>query len=110
MARWVVSHAPTLQEILADDPITNHIGLDKELGETFVPNQGVFSISLPRSGPAAISAVTMHVIGQYQLHDASASLSMTYIRLAKVRIAMGTPCKLICLSTAPFSIATAGMP
>ncbi|MEZ5557667.1 MAG: AAA family ATPase [Pseudomonadales bacterium] len=40
---WVVSHAPALQDVLARDPAINHIRLDKELSETFVHDQDLFS-------------------------------------------------------------------
>ncbi len=39
---WVVSHAPALQTVLEDDPAASCIRLEKELGETFVPEQGPF--------------------------------------------------------------------
>lgn len=39
---WVVSHAPWLVEVLAEDDVTNHIKLDKELGETFVRGLDMF--------------------------------------------------------------------
>lgn len=39
---WVVSHAPELQALLEDDPVTTHVRLDKELSETFVQDQGPF--------------------------------------------------------------------
>lgn len=39
---WVVSHAPWLVEVLADEDVTNHIELDKELGETFVKGLRTF--------------------------------------------------------------------
>ena len=39
---WIVSHAPTLQQVLLDDPSTSHIELDKELSETFAHDQSLF--------------------------------------------------------------------
>ncbi|MEM7019019.1 MAG: AAA family ATPase [Pseudomonadota bacterium] len=41
---WVVSHAPALQEVLAGDPLLNHIELDKDLGETFVQGQDLLDM------------------------------------------------------------------
>ena len=38
---WVVSHAPSLQEVLQGDPATNPILLDKELSETFIQGQNL---------------------------------------------------------------------
>jgi len=39
---WVVSHAPALIEALTEETSTNHLELDKELGETFVHDQSPF--------------------------------------------------------------------
>ncbi|GGX71528.1 AAA family ATPase [Saccharospirillum salsuginis] len=38
---WVVSHAPSLQEVLEGDSATNPILLDKELSETFIQGQNL---------------------------------------------------------------------
>ena len=39
---WVVSHAPYLVETIGADEDTNHIELDKDLGETFVHDRDPF--------------------------------------------------------------------
>jgi len=39
---WVVSHSPVLEAVLTEDPVTRHIRLDKDLGETFVEDQDLF--------------------------------------------------------------------
>jgi predicted ATPase len=39
---WVVSHAASLVEVLADDDLINHIELDKDLGETYAHDQDIF--------------------------------------------------------------------
>lgn len=41
---WVVSHAGALVESLTEDGLTNHIELDKDLGETFAHDQAIFDI------------------------------------------------------------------
>ena len=38
---WVVSHSPALQDELLSDSRTNHIELEKELGETRIVDQGM---------------------------------------------------------------------
>jgi len=40
---WVVSHATALQEVLLEAGETNHIELDKDLGETFVHGQDLLN-------------------------------------------------------------------
>ncbi len=40
---WVVSHAPSLQEVLRAENGTNHILLDKELSETFAQGQDLLN-------------------------------------------------------------------